>query len=104
VQTTAPSYRCHRYPPAIIAQCVRLYSRFSLSYRDVEELLFERGVVVSYETLRRWCHTFGPYFAAAIRRQRPQPQDTWHLDEVFILKEVRSQRKRARARTSPILT
>jgi putative transposase len=48
VQTTAPSYCRHRYPPEIIAQCVRLYYRFSLSYRDVEELMFERGVVVSY--------------------------------------------------------
>jgi hypothetical protein len=79
VQTTAPSYRCHRYPPEIIAQCVRLYYRFSLSYRDVEELMFERGVIVSYESNRRWCHKFGPFFAAEIRRQRPQLRDKWHL-------------------------
>jgi putative transposase len=63
---------------------VRLYYRFSLSYRDVEELMFERGVRVSYESIRRWCHKFGPCFAAAIRRQRPQPQDKWHLDEMYI--------------------
>jgi putative transposase len=63
---------------------VRLYYRFSLSYRDVEEVMFERGVRVSYESIRRWCHKFGPCFAAAIRRQRPQPQDKWHLDEMYI--------------------
>src|SRR5215469_9098166 len=84
MEMPAPSYRCHRYPPEIIAQCVRLYYRFSLSYRDVEELMFERGVIVSYESIRRWCHKFGPFFAAAIRQQRPQPKDKWHLDELFI--------------------
>ena len=56
MSTSALSYRQHRYPAAIIAHCVRLYFRFPLSYRGVEELMFERGVVVSYETIRRWCH------------------------------------------------
>ena len=59
VNTPAPSYRCHRYPVAIIAQCVRLYYRFPFSYRGVEELMFERGVIVSYESIRRWCLKFG---------------------------------------------
>jgi putative transposase len=63
---------------------VRLYYRFSLSYRDVEELMFERGIIVSYESIRRWCHKFGPCFTAATRRQRPQPKDKWHLDEMYI--------------------
>ena len=80
----APSYRCHRYPAEIIAHCVRLSYRFPLSYRGVEELMLERGVIVSYESIRRWCLKFGPIYAAGIRRRRPQPRDTWHLDEVFI--------------------
>jgi putative transposase len=84
MEMPAPSYRYHRYPPEIITQCVRLYYRFSLSYRDVEEFMFERGIIVSYESIRRWCHKFGPFFTAAIRRQRPQPKDKWHLDEMFI--------------------
>jgi len=84
VETPVPSYRCHRYPAEIIAHCVRLYYRFPLSYRAVEELMFERGVLVSYESIRRWCLKFGPVYAAEIRRRRPQPRDKWHLDEVFI--------------------
>jgi len=84
VETPVPTYRCHRYPAEIIAHCVRLYYRFPLSYRGVEELMLDRGVAVSYESIRRWCHKFGPHFAAEIRRQRPQPKDKWHLDEVFI--------------------
>lgn len=84
VQTPAPSYRQHRYPAEIIAHCVRLYYRFPLSYRGVEELMFERGLIVSYETIRRWCLKFGPAIAAALRRRRPQPKDKWHLDEMQI--------------------
>lgn len=61
-----------------------LYHRFPLSYREVEELLFERGVVVSYESVRAWCATFGSAYAKSLRRHRPQPGDKWHLDEVFI--------------------
>lgn len=84
METPVPSYRCHRYPAEIIALCVRLYYRFPLSYRGVEELKFERGVIVSYESIRRWCHKFGPIYAAEIRRRRSHPKDKWHLDEVFI--------------------
>jgi len=84
MDTSSPSYRQHRYPAEIIAHCVRLYYRFPLSYRGVEELMLERGVVVSYETIRRWCHKFGPVFAAGLRRRRPQPKDKWHMDEVQI--------------------
>ena len=84
MDTQVPSYRQHRYPAEIIAHCVRLYYRFPLSYRGVEELMFERGVVVSYEAIRRWCRKFGPLIAAGLRRRRPQPKDKWHLDELYI--------------------
>jgi putative transposase len=82
--TTASPYKRHRYPVEIIGYAVWLYFRFSLSYRDVEELLAERGVVVTYETTRQWCLKFGQQYANELRRRRPKPGDTWHLDEVFI--------------------
>src|SRR6476660_2571848 len=74
----------HRFPAEIISHAVWLYHVFSLSLRDVELLLAERGVVVSYETVRRWCKKFGGHFAGCLRRRRPRPGDKWHLDEVFI--------------------
>jgi putative transposase len=80
----APSYKRHRFPPEIIAHAVWLYFRFALSYRDVEELLAERGVLVTYETVRQWCRKFGQTYANELRRRRPRPGDKWHLDEVFI--------------------
>ena len=73
-----------RFPAGIISHAVWLYHVFSLSLRDVELLLAERGVVVSYETIRRWCKKFGQSFANRLRRRRPRPGDKWHLDEVFI--------------------
>jgi putative transposase len=82
--TTTPSYTGFRFPQDIIAHAVWLYFRFSLSYRDVEELLAERGVVVSYETIRQWCLKFGQPAANALRRRRPRTGDTWYLDEVFL--------------------
>ncbi|MFG2563672.1 IS6 family transposase, partial [Streptomyces sp. NPDC048496] len=66
------------------AHCVWLYHRFPLSFREVEELMPERGVVVSHETVRRWCAKFGQAYANGLRRRRVQPGDKWHLDEVFI--------------------
>ncbi len=69
---------------AIIAHAVWLYFRFPLSYRDVAELLADRGVVVTYETIRQWCRKFGPADANALRHRQPRPGDKWHLDEVFI--------------------
>ena len=80
----APDYKRHRFPPEIIAHAVWLYFRFALSYRDVEELLAERGVILTYETVRQWCRKFGQAYANALRRRRPRPGDKWHLDEVFI--------------------
>ena len=77
-------YKRHRYPTAIISHAVWLYFRFSLSYRDVEELLAARGIHVTYETVRQWCLKFGQTYANQLRRRRPQPGDKWHLDEVFL--------------------
>ncbi|MFE2570564.1 IS6 family transposase [Streptomyces mirabilis] len=82
--STLPSYRGHRYPVEVISHCVWLYFRFPLSYREVEELMLQRGVIVSYETIRRWCAKFGQAYANGLRRRRPRPGDKWHLDEVFI--------------------
>ncbi len=78
------SYRRHRFPPAIIQRAIWLYLRFTLSYRDVEELLAERGLDVSYETVRSWVLKFGPMIARNLRRRRPRPSDRWHLDEMVV--------------------
>src|SRR5687767_15048695 len=77
-------YKNHRFPVEIISHAVWLYFRFCLSFRDVEELLFERGVVVTYEAIRKWCRKFGQQYANQLRRRRPRPGDKWHLDEVFL--------------------
>ena len=78
------SFKRHRFSPEIIRHAIRLYARFTLSFRDVEELLAERGIDASYETIRRWFLKFGPSIAANIRRSRPRPSDHWHLDEMVI--------------------
>jgi putative transposase len=77
-------YHGHRFPAAVISHAVRWYFRFQLSLRDIEELLFERGVIVSYETIRRWCDKFGAGFAHRMKSVRRKPGSTWHLDEVFV--------------------
>src|SRR3954464_4349279 len=79
-----PSYKRHRFPAEIIEHAVWLYFRFALSYRDVEELLAERGIILTHETVRQWCRTFGQQYANPRRRRRPQPGDKWHRDEVFV--------------------
>ena len=81
---TVLSYRRHRFPPEIIQHAIWLYLRFTLSYRDVEELLAERGFEISYETVRRWVLKFGPVIARRLRWRRPQPGDRWHLDEMVV--------------------
>ncbi len=78
------SYRRHRFPPPIIQHAIWLYLRFTLSYRDVEELLAERGLGGSYETVERWVLKFGPGFARRLRRSRPRPSNRWHLDEMVV--------------------
>src|SRR4051794_33718680 len=83
--TTDPAlYKRHRYPTEIISHAVWLYYRFTLSYRDVEELLTARGINVTYETIRQWCLKFGQLYANQLRRRRAQPGDKWHADEVFL--------------------
>lgn len=81
---SAPTYKNHRYPIEIVARAVWLYFRFNLSLRDVEEMLLDRGIVVSYETIRRWCRKHGPDYARRIRRKSPTKDDVWHLDEVAV--------------------
>jgi transposase-like protein len=78
------SYKRHRFPPEVIRQAVWLYFRFTLSLRDVEDLLAERGIDVSYETVRCWVDKFGRAIAANIRRSRPRPGSVWHLDEMVV--------------------
>jgi methyltransferase (TIGR00027 family) len=78
------SYDGYRFPPEIIQQAIWLYLRFTLSFRDVEDLLAERGITVSYETVRRWVNHFGPIIAADLRKRRPRPDTIWHLDEVYL--------------------
>src|ERR687894_638501 len=82
--TKPVSYKRHRFPPEIIAHAVWLYFRFPLSLRLVEEMLLERGILVSYETVRRWALKFGPAYARRLRRKTPSRRDIWHLDEVVV--------------------
>jgi transposase-like protein len=81
---TKISYAGYRFPPEIIQRAIWLYLRFTLSLRDVEDLLAERAIGVSYETVRRWVTHFGPLIAADLRKRRPKPHTTWHLDEVYL--------------------
>ena len=85
-----PRYHGHRFPPQIISYSVRLYHRFSLSFRDVEDLLAERGITVSYEAIRLWCAKFGPDYANKLRRNRGKLGDSWFMDEVVVT--IRGQR------------
>ncbi|MGX4694662.1 IS6 family transposase [Streptomyces sp. JNUCC 63] len=84
MESPAPSYRGHQYPVEVISHCVWLYFRFPLSFREVEESMLQRGVIVSYETIRRWSAKFGQTYANGLRRRRPRPGYTWYLDEVFV--------------------
>ena len=81
---SSPTYTSYRFPAEIISHAVWLYFRFTLSYRDVEELMAARGIIVSYETIRQWCLKFGQQYANQLRRRRTQTGDKWHLDEVFL--------------------
>ena len=81
---SSSSYRRHRFPAAVIQQAVWLYFRFPLSLRDVEDMLSQRGIDVSYETVRRWSSEFGLAYARMLRRSHPRADTRWHLDEVFV--------------------
>ncbi len=84
MKTNGSRYRGYRFPPEIISHSVWLYHRFSLSFRDVEELLAKRGILVTYETIRQWCRKFGPEYARKLRHRQGRLGDVWHLDEVFV--------------------
>src|SRR6266853_1391224 len=84
-------YPRYRFPPSIISHAVWLYYRFTLSFRDVEDLLAHRGITVSYEAIRHWCDTFGLAFARRLRHRAGPVGDTWHLDELFVT--IRGQRQ-----------
>lgn len=77
-------FKNHRFPAELIQYAVWLYFVFPLSFRDVELLLYQRGIVVSHETIRSWCYKFGPHFARQVRQKRRRASDKWHLDEVFV--------------------
>ena len=79
-----PRYRGYRFPSEIISHAVWLYHRFGLSFRDVEDLLAERGITVSYETIRQWCLKFGPNYATLSKAAAGRLGDTWYMDEVFV--------------------
>ena len=85
-----PDYRGYRFPSEIISYAVWLYHRFCLSFRDVEKLLAEHGITVSYEAIRLWCLKFDQAFVNRLRHRRGWLGDTWHLDEVFVT--IRGQR------------
>lgn len=95
-----PRLKGFRFPRKIISYAVWAYHRFAMSTADVEDLLAERGVIVSRETVRLWGNRFGNHFARCIKRDRPKPNDKWHLDEVVIFIGCRSASKRDRRRTS----
>ena len=86
-----PSYHGYRFPPEIISHAIWLYHRFGLSFRDVEDLLAQRDITVTYETIRQWCQRFGPVYARRLRRRRGRMGDTWHLDELFVTIHGRQQ-------------
>ena len=79
------SFKRHRFPPEVICHAVWLYSPFTLSFRDVEDLLAQRGLDISFETVRRWFLKFGQPIARNLRLKRPKPSDYWHLDEMVIV-------------------
>ena len=84
MKSDTPSYHGYRFPPEIISHAVWLYHRFGVSFRDVEDLLAQRGITVSYEAIRLWCLTFGSAYARRLKRRQGRLGDTWHLDEVFV--------------------
>jgi putative transposase len=85
MKTTTPSYQRHRFPSEIIRHAIWLYHRFCLSFREVEELLAERSITVTYETLRQWCQKFGPAYARKFKNRQGRLGDTWHINEVFVM-------------------
>ena len=98
MESSTNPYAGFRYPAEIISHAVWLYHRFTLSFREMEEILVERGILVSYEIVRQWCSKFGSQYAVDPRRRRPQPGDKWPLDEVRIITD----KPRSRALTPSV--
>ena len=84
MKSTRSRYHGHRFPPEIIGYAVWVYHRFCLSFRDVEDLLAERGIIVSYEAIRQWCRKFGPDYARRLKKKQGRLGDTWYLDELIV--------------------
>ncbi len=84
INTQTPSYRGFRFPSEIISHAIWLYHRFCLRFREVEELLAERGITLTYETIRQWCQKFGPDYARKLKKRQRRLGDMWHIDEVFV--------------------
>jgi putative transposase len=91
MDTSTSLYKRHRFPSEIIRYAVWLYYRFNMSHRDIEDLLAERGIEVSYESIRMWCNKFGPYYARRLKRKHSGYGDTFYIDEVFV--KIRGQQK-----------
>ena len=91
MSTSTSLYKRHRFPPEIIQYAVWLYHRFNMSHRDIEDLLAERGIEVSYESIRLWCNKFGPHYARRLKRRHCGYGDTFYIDEVFV--KIRGQQK-----------
>jgi putative transposase len=84
MKTARSRYRGHRFPPEIISYAVWVYHRFCMSFRDVEDLLAERGIIVSFEAIQQWCRKFGPGYAQRLKRKQGRLGDIWYLDELFV--------------------
>ena len=84
MKTTTPSYQRHRFPSVIISHAIWLSHRFCLSFRDIEELLDERGITVTYETWQKWRQKFGPAYSRTLKKRQARLSDTGHIDEVFV--------------------
>src|SRR5215467_7787091 len=84
MKTARSRYRGHRFPPEIVSYAVWVYHRFCMSFRDVEDLLAERGIIVSFEAIRQWCRKFGPGYAQRPKRKQGRLGDIWYLDELFV--------------------
>lgn len=91
MKKSASLYKRHRFPSEIIQHAVWLYHRFNMSHRDIEDLLAERGIEVSYESIRMWCNKFGPHYARRLKRRHQGYGDTFYIDEVFV--KIRGQQK-----------
>ena len=102
MKSDTPSYHGYRFPPEIISHAVWLYHRFGVSFRDVEDLLAQRGITVSYEAIRLWCLTFGSAYARRLKRQQGRLGDIWHLDGVGARMRAGLRASNRRARHLPM--